>query len=169
MRNSMLALLTRTAFTVCSAALLAILWKGPADAQNPCGYAFTITGPQLFADHCVSCHGSAGKGDGAAADQQKRPADLISIKKRNHGQFPADRISEIIRHGEEYQATARAPKCRFGARSSAENAVRPIRAERLSKSNAIWKACRSSLRKEMGSHQSPLFRKVAIAIENAPC
>jgi hypothetical protein len=39
------------------------------------------------------------KGMGAAADQQKPPADLTSIKKRNHGQFPADRVSEIIRYG----------------------------------------------------------------------
>ena len=46
---------------------------------------------------------------------------------------------------------------------SAENAVRPIRAERLSKSNAIWKACRSSLRKEMGSHQSP-FRSARLPL-----
>ena len=71
----------------------------PANAQDPCGYAYTITGPKLYEDHCASCHGPTGKGDGTAADTQRPPLDLTSIKKRNNGQFPDERVSEIIRYG----------------------------------------------------------------------
>ena len=71
-----------------------------AAAQNPCGYAFSVTGETLYTDHCASCHGADGRGGGQLASSQKaRPADLTEIKKRNRGEFPADRIVEIISSG----------------------------------------------------------------------
>jgi mono/diheme cytochrome c family protein len=83
-----------------AAAALPALLCGAALAQDPCGYAFSVTGPKLFQDHCAGCHGSNGKGKGPVADDQsKRPADLTEIAKRGNGQYPAERIAEIIRYG----------------------------------------------------------------------
>ncbi len=60
------------------AALPLLFWNAAA-AQNPCGYAFSITGQKLFEDHCASCHGLDGKGDGPSAEgQSKKPADLTA-------------------------------------------------------------------------------------------
>ena len=94
MRSSMPYLLSLTVLTVCPVA-----WNAPANARDPCGHAFTITGTELYKEHCASCHGLTGKGDEAAANRHKPPTDLTTIKKRNNGQFPAERVSEIIRYG----------------------------------------------------------------------
>ncbi|MGO9170419.1 MAG: c-type cytochrome [Rhodomicrobium sp.] len=76
-----------------------LLWNEAA-AQNPCGYAFSITGQKLFEDHCAACHGRDGTGGGPLAAAQKRPpANLTEIRKRNNGEFPAARVVEIIRLG----------------------------------------------------------------------
>jgi len=81
------------------AALTLLLWNAAA-AQNPCGYAFSITGQKLFENHCAACHGRDGAGGGPrAAAQGKRLADLTGIAQRNGGQFPAERIVEIVRTG----------------------------------------------------------------------
>ncbi len=77
-----------------------LLLCNEAAAQNPCGYAFSITGQKLFEDHCAACHGRDGTGNGPLAAAQKRPpANLTGIKKRNNGEFPANRVVEIIRLG----------------------------------------------------------------------
>ncbi len=82
-----------------SVALPLLLWNAAA-AQNPCGYAFSVTGQKLFEDHCAGCHGLDGKGKGPfAADQKRPPADLTSIAKRWDGKFPGDSVVEIIRRG----------------------------------------------------------------------
>ena len=57
-------------------------WKAPATAvhqPNPVpSNANTIAlGQKLYSANCMTCHGAAGKGDGAAAAAlEKRPADL---------------------------------------------------------------------------------------------
>ena len=69
------------------AAALPLLLGHPSVAQNPCGYAFSITGQQLFEEHCAGCHGVDGKGEGTlASHQQKPPADLTAITKQNKGE-----------------------------------------------------------------------------------
>lgn len=79
---------------------LALMLGGGAAAQNPCGYAFSVTAKKLFEDHCAACHGLEGKGNGPLAAQQKTPpGDLTAIAKRNNGRFPAERVAEIIREG----------------------------------------------------------------------
>ena len=37
--------------------VFAMLFPAAVTAQNPCGYAFTITGDQLYDQHCAACHG----------------------------------------------------------------------------------------------------------------
>jgi mono/diheme cytochrome c family protein len=50
---------------------------------------------RLYLLYCSSCHGAAGKGDGALAPiLDVRPADLTQIAKKNGGTFP---YSEVFR------------------------------------------------------------------------
>ncbi len=55
------------------------------------------SGPQLFQRFCASCHGAFGAGDGPVA-----PAltvmipDLREISRRNRGEFPLERVREIV-------------------------------------------------------------------------
>lgn len=58
---------------------------------------YSVKGPDLFAAHCAACHGSDGKGGGPVAPALKtKPADLTVLAKNNGGQFPAQRVREII-------------------------------------------------------------------------
>lgn len=54
-------------------------------------------GKREFEASCASCHGSAGKGDGALRQHLvKPPADLTTLLKRNGGVFPTQRVWETI-------------------------------------------------------------------------
>jgi mono/diheme cytochrome c family protein len=54
-------------------------------------------GGELFAQYCVSCHGSDARGDGPAAGALKvRPSDLTHIAARRKGQFPDGEIARFI-------------------------------------------------------------------------
>ena len=57
------------------------------------------SGPALYAEYCVVCHGPGGKGDGILADDlPKRPSDLTGLSARNGGTFPwSDVMAQI--HG----------------------------------------------------------------------
>jgi len=54
-------------------------------------------GRALYMEHCASCHGSAGRGDGPAADGLRaRPTDLTHFARANGGVFPAEKTRQII-------------------------------------------------------------------------
>jgi mono/diheme cytochrome c family protein len=54
-------------------------------------------GKQKYGVYCASCHGAAGKGDGAlAASLKKHPADLTQLARKNGGQFPTERVTRFI-------------------------------------------------------------------------
>lgn len=54
-------------------------------------------GQRLYAQHCASCHGSTGRGDGPAADSMRRtPSDLTRYAQANGGVFPEARLRRII-------------------------------------------------------------------------
>ena len=58
-------------------------------------------GHELYLQHCVSCHGSDGAGDGPAASALKvAPADLTAVARNYHG-FPTEKIMDWI-DGEKY-------------------------------------------------------------------
>ena len=57
----------------------------------------TNAGKILYMQHCVTCHGVDGKGDGpAAAGLSTTPADLTKIAARRDGIWPALEIMEIL-------------------------------------------------------------------------
>jgi mono/diheme cytochrome c family protein len=81
-----------------AAAALAVSATGagalPRNAEN------FPSGQQLFQDHCATCHGTDGTGNGPMAQVLKvPPADLTQISVRAGGAFPATRVVEIIRYG----------------------------------------------------------------------
>ncbi|MHB8519648.1 MAG: c-type cytochrome [Limisphaerales bacterium] len=62
------------------------LWTAPARAAKkknpvPADETSVAKGKVLYLKECMSCHGTAGKGDGAAAkDLERKPGDLSSAK-----------------------------------------------------------------------------------------
>jgi mono/diheme cytochrome c family protein len=62
-------------------------------AEDLSGY----TGAQLFQRFCASCHGKSADGNGPVAPFFKlRPPDLTQIARRSAGQFPAEKVRQII-------------------------------------------------------------------------
>jgi mono/diheme cytochrome c family protein len=54
-------------------------------------------GARLFSEHCASCHGTTGTGNGPPADRlRQRPPDLTLYTQRNGGIFPSERVARII-------------------------------------------------------------------------
>jgi len=124
--------------------VFAMLFPAAVTAQNPCGYAFTITGEQLYDQQCAACHGKDGKGHcPLAAPQKTPPADLTKIEQRNGGQFPGDRIAETSALVAACRVTKPRAKCRSGARCSPANAARPSPEGRLSSWIVISGKCRN--------------------------
>lgn len=88
--NAFLPLLAATALGISAAGAGA----EPRKAQS------YPSGEQLYQDHCATCHGTDGTGNGPMAQVLKvPPADLMQISMRAGGTFPADRVVEIIRYG----------------------------------------------------------------------
>lgn len=55
------------------------------------------SGRELFQRFCASCHGKTAEGDGTVvAVLQLRPPDLTQIAKRHNGQFPDNKVYQII-------------------------------------------------------------------------
>ncbi len=72
-----------------------------AQTQAKTDAATVKRGRALYAQYCVSCHGSSAKGDGPAASALKvAPADLTDIAKRYNG-FPEQKVMDFI-DGEKY-------------------------------------------------------------------
>lgn len=66
-------------------------------AQGEAAIQEARLGQTQYLQHCASCHGETGKGDGpAAAALARKPADLTVLAKNNNGVFPAQRIIAII-------------------------------------------------------------------------
>jgi len=57
----------------------------------------TYSGEQLFQRFCSGCHGAKAHGDGKiAASLGVAVPDLTLLAKRNHGEFPLERVTQII-------------------------------------------------------------------------
>jgi mono/diheme cytochrome c family protein len=74
--------------TVLSAGLLST-----APAEDLTGYS----GHELYNRFCASCHGAHADGNGSVAAFFKlKPPDLTGLARRHGGQFPADKVRQII-------------------------------------------------------------------------
>lgn len=75
---------------------------GSADAgQNPAdGHALVRARGQgllVFTEHCASCHGRSGRGDGPRVTELTvRPSDLTRLAERNGWIFPAATVTRAI-------------------------------------------------------------------------
>jgi mono/diheme cytochrome c family protein len=64
----------------------------PTPATDP------ASGVQMYRTYCAVCHGLDGKGNGPAAPALKQAIpDLTLLSKKNHGEYPAFKVSNIIR------------------------------------------------------------------------
>ena len=59
-----------------------MLWLGRAEGQQPrMERPNSEAGERIYKQNCINCHGSSGRGGGAAADKlDPKPADLTSDK-----------------------------------------------------------------------------------------
>ena len=56
------------------------------------------SGKEMYTSYCAVCHGTDGKGGGPAASALKTPpADLTMLSKNNGGEFPAPKVTSILR------------------------------------------------------------------------
>jgi len=78
----------------CLALLVCAAWvQGQTGARDE---AAVKSGKALYTQHCVSCHGAGGSGDGPAASALKvHPADLTKISQKYSG-FPRDKVMDWI-------------------------------------------------------------------------
>ncbi|MEZ5332064.1 MAG: cytochrome c [Thermoanaerobaculia bacterium] len=91
---------TMTGLAVGLAALLVAVLLGVASAQDNAGFA-VAKGRTTFRTYCASCHGEHADGHGAVAQYLTvPPADLTAISER-YGEFPTERIRQIIDGREE--------------------------------------------------------------------
>jgi mono/diheme cytochrome c family protein len=58
------------------------------------------SGQEMYAQYCAGCHGSDGHGLGPAAHYcTVPPGNLALLTKKNHGVFPAKRVSQVLHTG----------------------------------------------------------------------
>jgi mono/diheme cytochrome c family protein len=70
--------------------LLAAIFSEPSYAQR-------FNGKNEYVNHCASCHGISGKGDGPVAKALSQPpTDLTKLSDANSGLFPSERLYEVI-------------------------------------------------------------------------
>lgn len=79
-----------SAFKTTFLALLAVAFIGSSHASEQIGEV-------EFTKNCSVCHGAGGKGNGPIVDFLKQaPVDLTQIRKKNGGQFPIQKVYDII-------------------------------------------------------------------------
>lgn len=84
---------------LCAVLVLLLAGLAVAGPQSPDASegAKAAYGKTIYRVYCASCHGASGQGDGKLADYLTvKPSDLTQITKRNHGEFPAERLTRII-------------------------------------------------------------------------
>jgi mono/diheme cytochrome c family protein len=89
-------------------------------------------GLDLFIEHCASCHGRSGRGDGPGAEALAvRPADLTRLADRNGGVFPAAAVTQAIDGADAAHRTGAMPRWGEVFRADAGNQAAGQRLESL--------------------------------------
>lgn len=69
-----------------------------------------VYGLNLFAEHCASCHGTSGRGDGPRAEQLTvRPRDLTHLAESNGWVFEAASVTRAIAGSDQPHGTGEMP------------------------------------------------------------
>jgi mono/diheme cytochrome c family protein len=77
----------------------------PKVKDAPLPQTSPVSGQQMYASYCASCHGAQGQGNGpAAAALKTHPADLTALAKNNGGVFPSAHVTSVLRFGQENPA-----------------------------------------------------------------
>ena len=94
-RARLASLRRRVAMSIVS--LLLIMASGAAHHAQAQEDEIIAGGKAKYQQYCASCHGAAGKGDGAmAALLVIKPADLTQLRKKNQGEFPFWQVYRTI-------------------------------------------------------------------------
>ena len=83
------------------AAALAVLAATLAGCTSPRGVADPVIPPAdgrgAYGRACASCHGTSGRGDGAAAANLSRPVpDLTTLAVRHDGRYPRQYVIDVV-------------------------------------------------------------------------
>ena len=57
------------------------------------------SGAELYAQHCLVCHGHDLKGTGPVPNPYRTPPDLTTLARRHAGKFPDAYVSDVLRNG----------------------------------------------------------------------
>ncbi len=83
----------RSVFSMAALALGTILAAPTSSAEE----LSTYTGAQLYTRFCAACHGRTAEGNGPVAPFFKlAPPDLTQLAKRRGGEFPTEKLQQII-------------------------------------------------------------------------
>jgi mono/diheme cytochrome c family protein len=82
-------------------ASIAVINAGQQNAakQAPPAPATAISGAELYAQRCSTCHGNDLKGNGPFPPPYRTPPDLTTLARRHGGKFPAVYVSNVLRNG----------------------------------------------------------------------
>jgi len=82
---------------ICRRILFLFLAVPPLVALSPTMASEAEDGGLLYRVHCLACHGESGRGDGPMKDQLEMSIpDLTTIAHRNDGEFPTEKVHQII-------------------------------------------------------------------------
>jgi mono/diheme cytochrome c family protein len=87
--------LSNRVFTLLTA--LSVVFIAGCHAPSAGSSIPSYDGARLYREHCASCHGKTGAGDGPLTAQLKAaPADLRRLSSRNNGRFPRRTVMNQI-------------------------------------------------------------------------
>lgn len=70
-----------------------------AAKKAPAAPPAAISGAELYAQRCSTCHGNDLKGSGPFPPPYRTPPDLTTLSRRHGGKFPAAYVSNVLRNG----------------------------------------------------------------------
>jgi len=70
-----------------------------AAKKAPAAPAAVISGAELYAQRCSTCHGNDLKGSGPFPPPYRTPPDLTTLSRRHGGKFPTAYVSNVLRNG----------------------------------------------------------------------
>jgi mono/diheme cytochrome c family protein len=87
----------RLIFLLLSSLALFCIAEAQQRTGDPPSLRSSVEGASIFRQHCAACHGSDGRGHGAASAYPRNSVpDLTLISHRNGGKFPYQRVKKVI-------------------------------------------------------------------------